>query len=104
MSVHECMCMTACMCVRVFIPGPGKCMMTWNNLANKIHVTPWGFACAQERDTLLINLGGDATLDPTSSDANMKTLRLRDQTDSPLRDFITPDQKYDRQSGSSMHA
>jgi len=49
---------------------------------------------------LLINLGGDAILDPTSSDITKKTLRLGDQTGSPLRDFITPDQTYNQQSGS----
>jgi len=49
----------------------------------------------QDREFLHINLGGDASIDPTSDDKAQKTLRLRqDQASSPLRDLLTPDQRY----------
>jgi len=55
---------------------------------------------------LVINLGGDATLDPLSNDDSLKTLRLRDAPDTPLRDFLEPDVLYNPTSecmfGSSL--
>eukprot|EP00983_Pelagomonas_calceolata_P130833 1161719-Pelagomonas_calceolata.AAC.4 len=45
-------------------------------------------ASLHARDTLVINLRGDAIIDPLSDDSGMKTLRLNSNPETPLVDYL----------------